>query len=232
MNARELMKSPVISVAPSTPVHEIAELLLEHHIGGVPVLENDRVVGLVNEYELLRRCEIGTERSAPPAPWWAPLRGHASAPIDYVKSHAQHAQDIMTHEVTTVSEDTPVQEIAVAFTARKVRRIMVLREAQLVGILTRADLVEALARQSADEPAAASHADEWIETRLLAELDRQSWWRSSQSTLMVHKGVVEFSGLIESEDERHAARVAAENVPGVRAVNDNRVLWTTWAMMN
>lgn len=73
MNASDIMTAPVILITPDTPVHEISAPLLERHIGGVPVVESGRVVGLVNEFELLRRHEIGTEGSVPEKSWWAQL---------------------------------------------------------------------------------------------------------------------------------------------------------------
>lgn len=231
MNASDIMTTPVVTITLDTTVHEIAALLLERHISGAPVLENGRVVGLVNEFELLRRREIGTEGSVPQRSWWTQLIERDSRPIEYVKSHAQHAKDVMTRQVVSVIEDTPVQEIASIFAARAVRRIVVLRGQQLVGILTRADLIQALAQKSQATPAPRPQSDESIRLRLLAELESQPWWRPSESALSVHNGVVHYRGLIETEDERHAARVAATNVPGVRDVEDSRTMWAAWQSM-
>jgi CBS domain-containing protein len=133
--------------------------------------------------------------------------------------------------VIAVTEDTPVQQVASIFAARAVRRIVVLRGQLLVGIITRADLVQALALTSPARPAPRVHSDEAIRSRLLAELEGQPWWRSSQSTAYVRDGVVHFQGLIEHKDEQQAARVAAENVPGVRGVEDTRTLWGAWQSM-
>jgi CBS domain-containing protein len=231
VNAVDIMSAPVISIAPDTPIHEIAALLLERHISGVPVLDKGRVVGLVNEFELLRRREIGTDGSVPERSWWTQLIERDPRPVEYVKSHAQRATDLMTRQVISVTEDTSVQMIASIFAARAVRRIVVLREQQLVGIVTRTDLVHALALKSADKPLPRTQSDESIRVRLLAELESQPWWRPSQSAVSVVAGVVQYRGLIESEDERSAARVAAENVPGVRRVEDTRTVWTNWQSM-
>jgi hypothetical protein len=57
---------------------------------------------------------------------------------------------------------------------------------------------------------------------LLTELARQHWWRPEWSAVTVIDGVVQFRGLIDTRDEIRAARVAAENVPGVRRVEDFR----------
>jgi osmotically-inducible protein OsmY len=85
-------------------------------------------------------------------------------------------------------------------------------------------VVRALARQ-VGAPQAAALSDVAIEERLTAELERQSWWRTPYSSVRVENGVVHYSGIIDSPDEqawRDAARVAAENLAGVRAVEDHR----------
>ncbi len=231
MNAKDIMTAPVITITPDTLVHEIAELLLERRISGVLVVANGRVVGLVNEGDLLRRQEIGTEGSAPARSWWAQLTERDPRPVEYVKSHARQAKDVMTPQVISVTEDTPVEKIASIFAERAVRRVVVLREQQLVGIVTRADLVRALALNAPARSVPRMQSDEAIRLRLLCELQGQAWWRPGQSTAFVHDGVVHYQGLLEHEDERRAARVAAENVPGVRGVQDTRTRWSDWQSM-
>ncbi|MEO8542042.1 MAG: BON domain-containing protein [Betaproteobacteria bacterium] len=52
---------------------------------------------------------------------------------------------------------------------------------------------------------------------------RQPWWHADRSTVSVSGGVVHFTGQVNSLDEKAPARVAAENIPGVRAVEDGRL---------
>lgn len=231
MNAVDIMSTPVVTITRETPVHDIATLLVERRISGVPVVDNGRVVGLVNEFDLLRRHEIGTEGSAPARSWWEKLIERDPRPIEYVRSHAQQAKDVMTRQVISVTEDAPVHKLASIFAVRSVRRIVVLRGQQLVGIVTRANLVQALALAAQARPAPRAQSDDAIRQRLLSELEAQPWWRPSQSSAYVRNGVVHYQGLVEGDDERRAARVAAENVPGVRGVEDSRTLWTAWQGM-
>lgn len=226
MNAADIMTTPVLTITPDTRIHDIAALLLEKRISGVPVVAGRRVIGIVNEGELLRRHEIGTD-SLPERSWWAQLIRPERLSVDYVRTHACRAQDIMIRKVVFAAEDTPLQQIAAILAARHVRRVPVLRGQQLVGIVTRADLVRAIAKTRRDsEPP--WQADEDIRRHLLAELEKQPWWRSDWSAVDVFGGVVSYRGLLESEDERRAARVAAENVPGVRGVEDKRTPWAGW----
>lgn len=231
MNAKDIMTTPVITIAPDTQVREIVALLIEKRISGVLVAENERVVGIVNEGDLLHRYEIGTDGGAPDRSWWARLIRPDRNSVAYVKSHAGRAQDIMTRHVVSITEDTSLRQIALILEARHIRRVPVLRGNQMVGIVTRADLIRALAQktQALEQPHA--QTDEGIRRRLLAELEKQRWWRPDWSAVDVRDGIVSYRGLLESEDERNAARVAAENVPGVRAVEDNRMPWAAWQAM-
>lgn len=223
MKANDIMTAPVITISPGTPVREIAALLVERRVGGVPVVEDGRVVGLVSEGDLFRRHEIGTDRSATDESSWFRLIKDDPAPSAYVKSHARRAKDIMTRDVVSVVEDTPIAEIASLFETRRIKRVPVLRYKKLVGIVSRADLVQALAATTESAGGNRAQTDDAIRRRLLSELAHQSWWRRSPSNVIVTDGIVHYWGLLGSGDERPAARVAAENVPGVRKVEDHRM---------
>jgi signal-transduction protein with cAMP-binding, CBS, and nucleotidyltransferase domain len=195
VKASDIMTSPVVSVGPDASLRQVAALLSERRISGVPVLEDERLVGLVSQADLLRRRRSGAQ--------------------------AGRARDIMTHEVMTVSADTPVAEVAALLEGYGIKRVPVLEEGRLVGIVSRSNLVQALADSAwLDAPGA---DDEAIHARLLAELEGQPWWRSLMSNVVVSDGVVHYYGGFDSETHKDAARIAAENVPGVRAVEDHRL---------
>lgn len=231
MKAGDIMTAPVITIGPDTLIRDIAALLLRHRISGVPVVKNDRVVGLVSEGDLLRRHEIGTDRPPPKDWWWARLTQEDPAPGAYVKSHARHARDIMTGDVVSVVESTPIAEIAALLEARGIKRVPVLRRKKLVGIVCRANLIQVLSAHS--EPGKIPHtvSDDAIRKQLLAELGGQTWWRTNPSNVIVTDGVVHFWGLLDSDGQKEAARVAAENLPGVRKVEDHRMKSIEWPSM-
>jgi CBS domain-containing protein len=224
MNASDIMTSPVITVGPDTAVRHIAGLLFEHRISAVPVLENGMLVGIVSEADLLHRYEIGTDHTPrwKSSSWWLELFSADRSVADYIKSHATRARDIMTKDVVSVPPDTPVAEIATLLEKRGVKRVPVLQGDRVVGIVSRSNLVQALAVKGRALNAGDS-GDGAIRIRLSAELERQSWWRPTISSIIVTDGVVHYFGMIDSEAQRQAARVAAETVPGVRAVEDHRV---------
>jgi CBS domain-containing protein len=223
MNARDIMTSKVITVTPATLVSEIARLLFERRISALPVLDGDRLVGIVSEADLLHRYEIGTDCAAGADPWWIRLFSGDHSPEEYVRSHARRARDIMTPDVASVAPDTPLAEIATLLEKRRIKRVPVLDGRRLVGIVSRSDLVRALASASRSATQSGPLNDEAIRFMLLAELRRQAWWREELSNVTVDEGVVNFAGAIQFENERVAARVAAETVPGVRGVVDQRL---------
>jgi CBS domain-containing protein len=223
VKAKDIMTTPVVTVEPDTTVREIAALLLERHISGVPVVEAGRFVGLVSEGDLLHRHELGTDRNGAARSWWLSLMGEHSAAAEYVKSHARRARDIMTRNVISVAEDTPIAEIATVLETHRIKRVPVLRGERLVGIVSRANLVQALAVRPRPAKPPRAKSDDSIRRQLLAELERQPWWRPSASNVIVTDGIVHYWGILDSADQKEAARVAAENVPGVRRVEDHRM---------
>ena len=225
MNAEDIMTSKVITVTPETPVGKVAALLSEHRISAVPVVDNGQLVGIVSEADLLHRYEIGTDCALNGDPWWMRLFSADRSPAEYVKSHARQVRDIMTREVTTVAPDTALAEIASLLEKRRIRRVPVVDEGRLMGIVSRSDLVRALASMIGSGRKTGPITDAAIRSLVLAELRRQTWWWPELSNVTVQEGIVTFGGVIESENERTAARVAAETVPGVRNVVDSRLVY-------
>jgi uncharacterized protein YeaO (DUF488 family) len=221
LKAKDVMTTQVIAIEPDTRVPEIASILLERRISGLPVVDDGRVVGMVSEGDLLRRYEIGTDRKRLPGPWWMHFFRNDPGPAEYVKSHAARAADIMTRPVVCVVEDLSVAKIAEIFEKRRIKRVPVMRGDWLVGIVTRANLVQALAVKTRAAKGPRAQSDDTIRARLLEELSTQAWWHAT-SNVIVADGVVHYWGIYETADDREAARVAAENVAGVRGVDDHR----------
>jgi CBS domain-containing protein len=223
MKAKDIMTPRVITITPDTTIRTVAALLLDRRISGVPVVDRGHVVGIVSEGDLLRRHEIDTDRKRPAGAWWLRLFQGDPGPAEYVKSHAVRAEDVMTRAVISVAEDVDITRIAILFGKRRIKRVPVLRGERLVGIVTRANLVQALAANA--RGIGGQHlGDDAIRKRLLEELGTQAWWHES-SNVIVTDGIVHYWGVCENEAEKQAARVAAENVPGVRRIDDHRITY-------
>lgn len=219
MRAVDIMTSSVVTVDPDMPIKAVAKLLAERRISAVPVIDAElHVVGMISEGDLLRRAEIGTERRRS---WWLELLASNRELADaYVKSHAKTVRDVMTKEVVTASEHASLADIAELLETHHIKRVPVTRNGMLVGIISRANLVRALA--SAEEsPPPTQSGDRAIRDRLMTELKREKWADTSAGNIVVRDGVVHLWGYVLSESERRALCVAAENVPGVKAVHDH-----------
>jgi CBS domain-containing protein len=104
-----------------------------------------------------------------------------------------------------------------------IKRVPVVDNGKVVGIVTRANLLHAVAG-FAHEIAPISAGDAAIRDQLLAALKDQPWAPVTAIDVTVRNGVVRLAGVITDERQRQALRVAAENIPGVKEVEDN-VVW-------
>jgi CBS domain-containing protein len=220
MRAMDVMTGEVITVKENASVTEVAKLLVERGISAVPVVNDDnRVIGMVSEGDLLHRTETGTEQHRP---WWLEMIASTNQlAADYIKSHGCSVKDVMTRDVICVSDSTPVVDIAIVLEANRIKRVPVLRNGNLVGIVSRANLVQALAMTINEAPSAGETDDRAIRSKLLAELKAQKWAEVARANITVKDGVVHLWSSYYSEKEKRALVVAAENIPGVRRVEDH-----------
>lgn len=218
MLAKDVMTREVCTVNPDTAVAEIARTLVGRHISAVPVLDIDgRLCGIVSEGDLLRRVESGTERRRS---WWLELFSeNRDLAQDFVKSHGQTAKDVMTHEVVTVGENAGLAEIADLLERRQIKRVPVMRDGKLLGIVSRANLLQALAVST--RQAAAPADDSALREAVLKSIKAQPWTPDLTVNVTAEGGEVSLYGLVASEAERQALRVAAEEVAGVGKVRDH-----------
>jgi CBS domain-containing protein len=227
MRAMDVMTTNVITVDSDTSVQALATLLSERGISGVPVLGQDgRLVGIVSEGDLLHRAETGTERRKQRrrSRWLDNFASDQEAARDYVKAHGRTVREIMTRDVISVTDTTELADIATLLETRRIRRVPVVRDGKLVGIVSRANLVRALAMTKDERALDADSDDRTIRQKLLTELQGHEWVHMWGADILVRDRVVHlwFSD-DRSEDERQALRVAAENIPGVRQVQEHIV---------
>lgn len=231
MQALDVMTKPVVSVSPWSTITYVVGLLCARGISGVPVLERGQLVGIVSAGNLLHRHEIGTDRRRPLHTWWQRLLSSDRGAEHYVRTHCVHVRDIMTTHVVTVDAQADIDEAAEVLDFHHVGRVPVMHKSQVVGIISRSDILRALAARSIRKDPSSTRSDAAIHDQLLRELVSQEWWRSDWSAIDVQEGIVSFRGLVSSEVERRAARVAAENIPGVRSVADHRIAANLWGPM-
>ena len=158
MQAIDIMTNEVIAIDENATVPAVAKLLAERGISAVPVVDKDnQVIGMVSEGDLLHRAETGTERRRP---WWLDMMASTNKLAgDYIKSHSGKVKDVMTRNVLSVTETTPVADIAFLLETNRIKRVPVVRDGKLVGIVSRANLVRALA-MTISEPVSGSDAED------------------------------------------------------------------------
>lgn len=220
MHVRDIMTSPVVTVAPDTPLKTVAELLVEHRISAVPVVDSTgALVGIISEGDLIHRQETRTQRRHS---WWLNLFGSDELrALEFVKSHGRFAREVMSRHVLTVDAWATLSALARLFDKGGVKRLPVMADGKLAGIVSRLDLVRALARATSNEDAAASRPDAEIQLDLEAAVKNESWASALTLVFGVHGGIIQLMGFVRSESERQALIVLAENIPGVTRVEDH-----------
>jgi len=218
MRAHQIMTRQVITVGTDTPIAEAAEIMLRHHISGLPVINaTGKLIGIVSEADFLRRAEIGTNRKR--SRWLQLLLGPGKSADDYVHERGRKVGEIMTQDPCAVTEDTPLADIVLQMEKRRIKRVPVLRGDQIVGIVTRSNLVRAVANLACDVPDPTAD-DDHIRERIIATIDKTDW-RPYGLAVTVRDGVVHLHGVITDEAARRAALVAVETTSGVKEVHDH-----------
>ena len=223
MQARDIMMTHVVTVGPDASVQQVAEILDRRGISAVPVVgERGEVIGIVSEGDLMRRSEIGTVQTRS---WWLGLLlGEKNLAAEFIKANARKVADVMTRKVITAAPDTPLGDIAAMLERNSIKRVPIVNKGQLVGIVSRANLIHALAMIHKQPRLEITPSDTTIREKLIARLKAEPWAETLLLNVLVNDGVVDLWGFVRSIAEKNAVRVAAETMPGVRAVNDNLVI--------
>ena len=218
MLARDVMSTDLIVVAPKTTVDKIAMIMMLNMISAVPVVdEKFHLLGIVSEGDLVVREDVGT---VPRQSWWLKLfESSDELARDYTKAHGRTAADVMTRHVVSVGPDATTAQVADIMRRRGIKRVPVVEDGKLVGMVTRADIVQMVALGGS--PAAdVKRPDNEIQDEIMSRLKQASWVDTAFLSISVQDHRAEVSGLIASEDRKHALNVLIREVPGVKAVRD------------
>jgi CBS domain-containing protein len=210
MRVEDLMNRDVVSVTPDATLKEVAHVLIERGVAGVPVCDaGGRVLGVVSESDILWK-EI---RPAPE------VHGIVAALIDRAygdgdRVEASTAGEAMSSPPITVEPDASVAQAGRLMITYGVNRLPVVSDGKLVGIIARSDLVRAFGRP-----------DDEIEREIREDVLRDLCVEPDDLWLMVADGDVSLAGEVENRStvesiEKHVARV-----PGVARVR-SELRWT------
>jgi CBS domain-containing protein len=154
MKVREIMTTDVITVRRDTAVNDIAKLMSERDISGIPVVDDaNHVVGIVTELDMIMR----NTRLEMPA--FVQVLDLARIPLERPGHYRDrlrhmlgtHAADIMTESVVTIRPEAEAEELAEVMVKRRVNPIPVVQDDVLVGIVSRADLIRMMAHTFENE---------------------------------------------------------------------------------
>src|SRR5262245_20009202 len=110
MKAADIMTHRAITVRYDASVAEAALLMLQYRISGLPVVDDaGRLSGIVTEGDFLRHIDAGAAQQRPR--WLEFLLSPGRLAGDYAHSHGRKVEEVMTRQVITVSEETPLDEI-------------------------------------------------------------------------------------------------------------------------
>ena len=179
----------------------------------------ERLLGIVSEGDLIGHAQLAGEQrrswwqTFPPDPPTGPAR-------HYAKSHGRTASDVMTKDVVAVRNTMLVAETACTLEEHRIKRVPVSRDGRLVGIVTKKQPASGAGDSRRVETDARS-ADRIIQEKLSDELAEQHWAHLLAKNIVVENGIVHLFGIVQSDEERHGVRLAAENQAGVKSVEDH-----------
>ena len=220
MKAQDIMTRAVVTVGPHTLVPDIAAMLVEKHISGMPVVtEGGEIIGIVSQSDLLHRVETATERESRRKSWLLNLADADALARDYAKAHGLRAQDVMSRYVISVRDDAELRDVADILDTHRIKRAPVLQAGRLVGIITRSDLVRALSQVQISK-SAETVDDDALHKTLHDRIRAQPWVNESYISVTVNRGVVELWGFVDTVDQHGALRALVEETDGVSRLED------------
>ena len=210
MKVADIMTREVVTVPPGASLKHAANLLIEHRISGLPVVDDHgHVLGVVSEADILTKEAAGMDVPGPLA-WLAGF----DVEVDRSKLDARFVGEAMTSPPVTIAAHCSVSLAARRMSEKGINRLPVVAEGgELVGIVTRADLVRAFVRSDAE--IATEIREDVILQR--ARLDKHS------VRVEVEDGEVTLSGTIGRDHDARALEALVREIPGVVGVHSELV---------
>ena len=158
MKVRDVMTREPVTVTPETTIREAAALLRERHIGGLPVVEGGRVVGMITESDIMSLLKT----KGPSDDLWLPaplevLEVPVREYINWARTKEalsdignRSVREVMSSPAITVEEDVEIEDAAALMLDEGIARLPVIRVGTLVGIVAREDIVRGVASGAGD----------------------------------------------------------------------------------
>lgn len=149
----EVMNPDVLVVQEDMSLEELAAFLVDHEIGGAPVEDEEgKLVGVVSMVDLVNAAANGggleSEDGPRPAYFvrgWEDRLDESELHRFHITDEGRRVRDVMSTEIYSVTEDTPLSEVAMMMMKGHVHRLLVLRDGKAVGIVSTSDLLSLVA---------------------------------------------------------------------------------------
>jgi len=139
MYVREVMTTPVYTIAADASFKDIIEFLLEYNVSGAPIIDSDgHLLGVVSEKDLFRFIFPEQEEFYTNPDYWMNQKHLEKEATLSVRDKT--AKDLITRKVITVGPNDPVMKACALLLIHGIRRLPVLDDDNLVGIVTTNDL--------------------------------------------------------------------------------------------
>lgn len=151
LTVRAVMRREVPIAAPDTSIAELARMMVEHRVPGVPVIDDGELVGIVTEADLIQR-EANVDAPSTVAFLDAIIELDAGTPFDEELRRvlATRAEELMTSPVISIRDIATVSELATLMLQHRINPVPVVDEhRQIIGLATRTGIVELIARLEA-----------------------------------------------------------------------------------
>jgi acetoin utilization protein AcuB len=129
MRVKDLISRPPVTIPPRTPVLEARRLMQEERIRHLPVVEEERLVGIVTD----RDIRLNLPSPATSLSVWE---------VNYLLAQLTVGQ-VMTKSVVVVEPDRDARDAAALLLSEKIGALPVVQGGQLVGIVTETDFLRA-----------------------------------------------------------------------------------------
>jgi CBS domain-containing protein len=153
MKVKDVMNSNVVFCKPDDTVREVAKILKDNNVSGAPVLDGDKLVGVISEGDLLKLLIIPEKGDLwLPSPFEVievPIRellGWEDTKKMLSDVGSIRIEEIMTKDVYTISSEASVEEASEHMVRHRINRLPVIEDDRVVGIVTRGDIIQGLAK--------------------------------------------------------------------------------------
>lgn len=219
MKVSEVMTRDVITVAPETSIRLAAQLMVDHGVSGLPVVDDQgRLVGILSEGDLILRQK---PRVGPR--WWQLFFDDGERLArEYQKATGITVGEVMTRSVICIQPDASLAAAAALLDAHRIRRLPVVADGELVGIVARGDLIKALAEAPAESGVASSDAQ--LTSEMKRRMAAEPWLSTHNVLIEARDGVLSLRGLVEHAAEKAALETMARAIPGCRGVEQHLIV--------